>query len=67
MKLQNTFLTLLILFVSFQFCFGQEKSKAELIDEFSLLSCDETVARVDNFVAVLKTEPSSKGFVITYG
>jgi hypothetical protein len=67
MKLQKTFFILLILFISLQICFGQEKPKAELIDEFHRVPCDETLARVNNFVAELTNEPNSKGLVISFG
>lgn len=67
MKLKKTFIILLILLVSLQICFGQEKPKAELIDEFHRVPCDEMLARVDNFVTELIKEPKSNGLVIIFG
>ena len=67
MKLPKTFFILLILLVSLKICFGQEKPKAELIDNFTQSPCDETMARVDNFTTILRNEPESKGLVISFG
>lgn len=67
MKLQNTFLTLVILFVSFQICFGQEKPTAILVDEFSILPCDEFLARNDAFFATLQNNPDSQGYAVVSG
>lgn len=66
MKLQKVFLVLIILFASFQICLGQEKLKAEQINEFGILDCDDFLSRLDNFFNVLKNEPSSTGYVIIY-
>ncbi len=67
MKSQKMFLVLIILFVSFQIGFGQEKPKAELIDEFGKANCEDFWARFDNFFNVLQNEPTSTGYIIIYG
>ena len=67
MKLQKTFFILLILFISLQICFGQEKPKAELIDNFGKVSCEEYWARLDNFFNLLHSEPTLTGYIILYG
>lgn len=66
MKLQKTFFVLAILFISFQICFGQEKPKANQVDEFGAIGCDDFLARVDNFAYALENEPSSTGYAIIY-
>ena len=66
MKLQNTFFTLLILFVFSQVCFGQEKPKAELIDKFSQIPADELFARIDVFMLEILKDNSSQGYVVIY-
>ena len=65
--MQKTFFILLILLASLKICFGQEKPKAELIDNFTQSPCDETMARVHNFTTILRNEPESKGLVISFG
>lgn len=67
MKLQKTFLVLLILFAFFQICFGQEKPKAMLVDEFPRLQCDDFLARIDNLATQLSNEPDSTGYIVTFG
>lgn len=67
MKLQKIFFILLILFVSLQICFGQEKPKAELIDEFGKISCEEYWARLDNLFTLLHSKPTLTGYIILYG
>jgi hypothetical protein len=48
MNLQNTLLTLIILFSSFQFYLGQEKPKAELIYELnSVGGCENYSSSLD--------------------
>ena len=66
MKAQKMFFVLIILFTSFQTCFGQEKPKAEQIDEFGIISCDDFLARLDNLFNALKNEPDSTGYAIIY-
>ena len=67
MKLQKILLILLILFDSFQICFGQEKPKAELIDEFGNITCEDLIARQDNLIALLQNDPTAVGYVVIYG
>jgi hypothetical protein len=67
MKLQNAFLTLIILFVSSQVYFGQEKQKAELIDEFGKICSEDLMARYDGFMNHLQNDPSAQGYIIFYG
>ncbi len=58
---------LLICLFPFQICFGQEKPKAELVDEFGKLNCDDFLARTHNFAVSLANNPNSQGDVIVYG
>ena len=67
MKLQKVFSVLIILFASFEFCFGQEKPKAQLIDEFPNESCDPFLLRIDNFFVELQNNPDSQGYAIIFG
>lgn len=67
MRVENTFLTLIILFVFFQISFGQEKPEAVLVDEFSALSCDEFLARSDYFFTSLQNNPDSQGYAVISG
>lgn len=66
MKYQKSFLTLITLLASFQICFGQEKPKAILVDEFSKLPCDDFLARIDNLAIQLTNEPDSIAYIITF-
>lgn len=66
MKLQNTFLTLLILFISFQVFFGQKKPNMELFDNFEAVNCSEIRSRSDSFLMSLANEPETVGYVIFF-
>ena len=66
MKSQKMFLALIILFASFQICFGQVVPKAERIDEFGIITCEDFLARLDNFFIALNNEPSLTGYAIIY-
>jgi hypothetical protein len=61
MKLRKIFFILVILSASFQICFGQEKSKAILIDDFSVLPCDDFMSGVDRLMAKLAENPALQG------
>lgn len=67
MKLKSIFFILLSSFAFYQTGFGQEKSNAELFDNFTTLSCSEIRSRTDNFLMSLAKEPNSFGYVIFYG
>ncbi len=56
MKLQTFFLVFIILFTAFQICFGQEKPKATLFDEFGKANCEDFWARFDNFFYELQND-----------
>ncbi len=65
MKLIKVIFTILILLLTFQFCFGQEKPKAELIDKFSYESNDPLQARIFNLISAVK-KSNSKGYIIIH-
>src|SRR5688572_16678772 len=44
--------------------YGQELPKAVLVDEFTVLACDELLGRLDNYLSELRNVPASKGVVI---
>jgi hypothetical protein len=67
MKLQKTLLVSVILFASFQICFGQEKTEAQLVDEIGGTNCEDFWARFDNFSNGLQNDPTSIGYIIIYG
>lgn len=46
---------------------AQENKRASLIDEFGANSCDEMLARIDNFFIQLHNNPAEKGWVIISG
>lgn len=65
MKLSKVFLAILILFSTFQICFGQEeKPKPELIDEFSNINCEFLLAKLDYFFTALQNNPTATGYII---
>jgi hypothetical protein len=57
----------LILLSSVITCFAQKQPKANLIDEFGKITCDDFLARADNFFTVLRANPSSKGYFVIEG
>ncbi|HEX8368313.1 MAG TPA: hypothetical protein VF604_07205 [Pyrinomonadaceae bacterium] len=67
MKPLKVFLALLFLFVSFQVCFGQEKSESVLVDEFGEIPCDDFLARLDNFFVALRNDPAATGYAVING
>jgi hypothetical protein len=67
MKLQNTFITSLLILFSLQFSFGQENNKAELIDNIvGGTYNDALLASVDMFYSIL-TRHKASGYIIIYG
>lgn len=66
MKLRKTLFILVILLASFQISFGQENPKAELIDEFGKILCEDAIGRLDSFFANLQNNPDSTGYIIIY-
>lgn len=67
MKLQKKFFPYLLLLLNLQICFGQEKPKAVLVDEFGETYCDELSARIDAFYREIISAQNSKGYIIVYG
>jgi hypothetical protein len=65
MKLVKFPLTVLILFVCFQICFGQEK-QAVLSDTFKIIPLGELWARIDTFVQQLQRNSNSKAYIVIY-
>lgn len=47
--------------------FSQEKPKAELVDEFGKITCEDLIARQDNLFNQLQNEPDSMAYVVIYG
>jgi hypothetical protein len=66
MQLPKNLLLLVILFVTSQIYFAQETPKAELIDEFGRLTCEDIIARQDALLNILNEEPTSTGYIIIY-
>ena len=67
MKLQKFIFTYLILFVSFQICFAQEKPKSVLIDDFNRTNCDALHLKIDNLGININDSPNSKGYILING
>jgi len=67
MKLQKTFLVLVILFASFQICVGQEKTQAILLDEFGDVGCEEFWARLDALFSEVYKDSQSHGYILING
>lgn len=66
MKLYKNLFVLIILFVTIQICFGQEKPKAELIDEFGDTSCENLIAGQDFLLSSLQSDPTAVGYAVIY-
>ena len=47
--------------------FGQNEAKTILVDEFGQVSCDEFLARIDNFYHQINANPGSKGYFVIAG
>lgn len=58
---------LIVLFASFQLCFGQEKPKAEIIDVIGKATCDDLTSRLESVSSSLNLRPNSKAYIITFG
>ncbi|MEP6848934.1 MAG: hypothetical protein ABI999_08755 [Acidobacteriota bacterium] len=43
-----------------------QTNKTQKADEFGNISCDEYIARMDNFFLALNKEPEAKGYVMVY-
>jgi hypothetical protein len=67
MKLHRFLFAFLISLAAFQFCFSQEKPKAELFDEFGAVTCEDLIARQDAFIILLQNEPTAIGYAVIYG
>ena len=66
MEQHKTFLLTIILFVSFQICFGQENFKPRQIDKFGKITCDDLSARLDALRNELGANEKAIGYIITY-
>jgi hypothetical protein len=67
MKLQKAFLISFILF-ALQICSAQEKPKAELVDEFGKIYCEDLQSRLDGFYQNgLGSNSSSTGYIVIFG
>ena len=66
MKIPKALLLLTILLASFQICFGQEKPEAILTEEFGKITCEELLARLDQFSAELNNNPNSTGYIVIH-
>ena len=64
MKLHKLFFTILILFTSFQICFGQEKPQAELIDNSDKVDCCRPVFQY--FLSEI-INSNADGYIIIFG
>ncbi len=59
-------LTIILLFASFQICFGQEQTKVELFNEFGKITWEDLAARIDNLLYNLSQRPSSIAYVVIH-
>jgi hypothetical protein len=66
MKTCGFFFSLFLWHFAFLIVSGQEKPEAVLIDEFGRITCEEQLARTDNFFAELMNNPDSTGYVVIY-
>ena len=57
----------IILFLATAAVGAQESPRAALIDEFGAISCDEMLARIDNFFIQIHNNPTAKGWVMISG
>lgn len=67
MKFHQYFFAFLLSLAAFQIISSQEVSNAVLVDEFENISCDDFLARIDNFYIELSNDPSAQGYVVVYG
>lgn len=66
MKLIKALHILTILFASFQLCFAQDKSKAELFVEYDKAGCELLLSGTDAFINKLLDVPNSTGYVVIH-
>src|SRR5215213_6099074 len=66
MKLPKVHLFLIILFASFQISFGQEKPEAVLLERFGSITCEDLLARLDQFSTDLNNNPDSTGYIVIH-
>jgi hypothetical protein len=68
MKIIKISFFLLLLFTAFQFSFGQQKPKAEMIHELGLVGgCENYWASIDLLLDKLVDENESVGYIVLYG
>jgi hypothetical protein len=66
MRSRKAIFVLFFLFTLLPVCFGQEKPEAVLIDEFGGITCEDQLARTDNYFVELMNDPNSTGYVVIY-
>lgn len=66
MKFIKSSLILPFLFLFIQICIAQETPKAILVDSFGAITCEDVLARNDNFMTELSNNPNSQGYVVIY-
>jgi hypothetical protein len=66
MKLSKFIFTFLILFAAIQFCFGQGKPRAVLLDRFVNGTCDNIESVILDFLLKIHNEPGSTGYAVLY-
>jgi hypothetical protein len=64
MKLKEIIFTYLILFIGFQFCFSQEKSKPLLLESVVPSNCEFTELATLHLIDELEKNPTSIGYII---
>lgn len=67
MKLQSLFFTLLLLLLTLQSYFAQEKPKAILFMEFEETNCDSLQVNLYEFLLQINKSPNSKGYILMNG
>jgi hypothetical protein len=67
MKSPKIIFASVILLTAFNICFGQDKPKAEIIDQFDEINCEELLARLDNFLIAMRNNPNAAGYIIISG
>lgn len=62
----KSLLTILMLILAFQISFGQEKSKAELVDDTTIYNCCDLQARFYNFADDIYKSEKTVGYIIIH-
>ncbi len=69
MKRESVFFIFVVLFFNFSICFGQEKTKAVLVEKMSgaTSGCEEHQGKVESLYGRLLEDPDALGYIIIYG